>query len=153
MAFFAAGGSFATCESMLGGKLYELRRFYPLPVFYVLSIGIQLGLITVLGNVWLTRIFAFLVGFSLLLNVQNAFLVATHTLDSLNAKQNGERWTLMTFTLGVTFGLSALMALLCDKLYYTNRDVTYWVYIIYGGFNLAFVVFSAILGHCLIRKE
>ena len=58
----------------------------------------------------------------------------------------------MTFTLGVTFGLSALMTLICDKLYFTNRDVTYWVYIIFGCFNPALVLLTAILGHCLLRN-
>ena len=163
MLFFACGASWSSLSAdFTVGKLSQcagprVSVWIPL-IIYAVMISALLVIVEFAPNVWLTRVLCLLVGASLFTN----FIRSLQTsLMWLNDKQEREmaaplndqsyRVTLGTMLVGLALLFSAFFNWLADRMYYTNRNITYWVRICIGSTVLLGLV-SAIIQSCLIRR-
>ena len=61
------------------------------------------------------------------------------------------RVTLGVMLIGLSLLLSTFFSWLADRMYYTNRNITYWVRICIGATVLLGLI-SAIIQTCLVRR-
>ena len=133
MLFFATGACWAclTTEYTLGlvSKKSKQCGIWLSTFSYMVTIGALLLVVTYFPNVWLTRIICLLVGASLF----NSLICSMQTcINWVKKVKREEKNTVILgiMILALSLPMTTLFSWLADRLYYLNRNVSYWVQII-----------------------
>ena len=146
--YFMIGAAWACASfNMFFGRVVNRVNSTPMWVsfaVYVASQAVMLGFVEGIVSTPLTSFCAFASGFSLMHGIIASLLTA---VDYALERPRIEAKALMALTTSVACAFAAILVLVGDLAYYSNRDVTYWAYILNSAFpGLGFLI-SAILVH------
>lgn len=104
-------------------------------------------------DVWLTRSLCFLVGASVYTCLLGTLQTSIIWLDNrLPTNDPSFRVTLGALLISLSLIFASFFTWLADRMYYTNRNVAYWVRINIGG-TVVIGLLSALMQTCLVRKK
>ena len=123
------------------------------PFLYVVFIATLLITVEMLPNVWLIRTLCFLIGASLWTCILGSLETSILWLDEKHRTNDQSfRVTFGVMLIATALLFSAFFSWLADRMYYSNRNVTYWVRSEIG-ITAFFILLSAAVQTCLLRKK
>ena len=149
MLFYATGATWAALAADLTlGKLHKRGPrsaiWVPL-IFYTLFITALLITVEFVPDQWVTRVLCFLIGASLMTCLIGSLQTSLGWLEAKRLPANQSfRATFGTMLLIIAFFLTPFFSWLADRMYYTNRNVTYWVRVDIGV-TVLFLLVSALI--------
>lgn len=157
MLFFATGATWAALGSdFTMGRLHHrgYRSAIWIPTtLYAAMVIVLLVTVQFMPSVWLTRTLCFLIGASLFTCILGTLQTSIIWLDNrLPTNDPSFRVTLGVLLISLSLILTSFLSWLGDRMYYTNRNVAYWVRINMGG-TVVVALLSALMQTCLVRKK
>lgn len=127
--YFMIGAAWACTSYKIVSKCTKDRRilmWVAMSVYFV-SQACMLGLIEQFVDVYITSACSFASGLSLMYGIITAFTIL---IESTQKEDSVKTRAKLALAVSLSAALAGLIAFSGDSLYYTNRDVTYWAYIL-----------------------
>lgn len=144
--YFMIGGAWALASyNLLFGSVI-ISNSTPMWIslaIYFATVGVMLGLVEATVNTPITAVCAFVGGFALMHGIVSTL---SALIDYALDRPKIEASALMALGTAVASTIAVIMVVVGDLTYYSNRDVTYWAYILNTVFpGVGYLIAAALI--------